>query len=199
MLDFIYQTYIHYIYSPFFSLIRHFEGKPAGIYVLVVVFIVLSIVQAKFKKINSSQTSLKAASNQKSAKQQAIASRKTLFVVTYKVVNLLTLIVILLIIGVCWIRFGPAVTKFFKESNTTKTPSSTTNSTTPTTPTQQTTPTTQTTKRLYYSCNCSSCWKEGCPHNGFNYAGYDEYSYLYYKSLCQACSCNSFNARSFWR
>ena len=57
----------------------------------------------------------------------------------------------------------------------------------------------QTTKQLYYSVSCSSCYAEGCPSNGYYYAGYDGGSYAYYYGLCQSCSCSSVVGHSFWK
>ena len=52
MLDFIYHTYIHYLQLPFISLVKQLESKPAGIYVLIAILIVVSTAQSKIMKRN---------------------------------------------------------------------------------------------------------------------------------------------------
>jgi hypothetical protein len=120
-----------------------------------------------------------------------------------RVVDIVGIISFILILFVGYANFGSRISDFFKFDATTDTPTAPSNSkTTPgstSTPTQQTAPTYQAPKQMYYSINCSGCWAESCPRNGYTYNGYDSYYYSYYTSLCRSCSCNNLNGRSFWK
>jgi hypothetical protein len=48
----------------------------------------------------------------------------------------------------------------------------------------------------YYTVNCSSCWAESCPPDGYNYYGSDAASYNNYVDICKKCDCKSFRAES---
>ena len=199
MLDSIYQIYTQYILTPYLSLIKELEVKPAGIYVLIAILIILSVAQSRIiKRVPAKAPSSPDAAAEVHAKpkHQINHSHQAWFKVLDKIFTLSCLFVLSLIIGVCYIRFSPAITDFLKTDTPTDT---TTQTTTPGTPTQTTTPTYVAPKRLYYYCSCSSCWASGCPRNGYSYGGYDSSYYSYYHSLCQACSCNSLNAGSFWK
>ena len=205
MLDSIYQIYTQYLLTPYLSLVKELEAKPAGIYVLIAILIILSVAQSKIIK----RTPLKVPSSHAVAadihakpKHQINNPHQAKLKVLDKIFTFSCLFVLSLIIGVCYIRFSPAISDFLKTDTTPKTPSGQT--TTTGTPTQTTTPTYKTPtytapKRLYYYCSCYSCWAAGCPRNGYSYSGYDSSYYAYYHSLCQACSCNSLNAGSRWQ
>lgn len=215
MLDFIYQAYMNYLWLPFVELVKYFESKPAGIYVLIVILIILSVIQSRMIKKNTLNTPAvpavaARATNKKTKKKIIKTPNQKKYKILDKVLTFCCLFIVSLIVGVCYIRFSPAVIDFLKtdtptdtttqpaNTNTTTTPTTTTTTPTPT-PTQQTAPTYQTTKRLYYYCSCSGCWAEGCQQDGYSYGGYDANYYSYYYTLCKACKCNSFNATSFWK
>lgn len=209
MLDSIYQIYTQYFLAPYLLLVKELEIKPAGIYVLIAILIILTVAQSKIIK----RTSPKAPSNPAVAadvhakpKHQINHPHQAKLKVLDNFFTFSCLFVLSLIIGVCYIRFSPAVIDFLKTdtpTDTTTQPANTNTTTTPTTttptPTQQTVPTYQTTKRLYYYCSCSGCWAEGCQRDGYSYGGYNANYYSYYYTLCKACKCNSFNATSFWK
>ncbi|HZJ34469.1 MAG TPA: hypothetical protein VFD55_00420 [Candidatus Angelobacter sp.] len=217
MLDSIYHIFTNHLWAPFVSLVEELEAKPAGIYVLIVILIVVATIQSKLilkkRLLQNLPSSTVEASDDKSKhknKHQPIASNLKFLIITDKIFTLLCLSLVALIIGVCYVRFGSAISDFFKIDTSSKTTPSgtiTTPSTTTTTPstttTQPTTTTTTTTyeapKRLYYYCSCSGCWAEGCQQDGYSYGGYDANYYSYYYTLCKACKCNSFNATSSWR
>jgi len=213
MLDFIYQAYMNYLWLPFIELVKYFESKPAGIYVLIVILIILTVIQSRMIKNNTLNTPVVPvvaanATDIKIKKKIIITPDQKKYKMLNKVLTFSCLFIVSLIVGVCFIRFSPAIIDFLKtdtptdtitqpaNTNTTNTPAETTITTTPT---QQTAPTYQTTKRLYYSCSCSGCWAEGCQRDGYSYGGYDANYYSYYYTLCKACKCNSFNATSFWK
>lgn len=114
-----------------------------------------------------------------------------------QILSYLLPIIALMIAYILFVRFSPAITDFLKTDDVKTTP---TDTTTPKTNTPTTTPTNnQTQKQLYYAVSCSTCWADGCVHNGYSYGGYDSYYYNYYRALCQSCRCNSYNAQSLWR
>jgi len=191
MSNYIDYIYTNLLYRPSVYLIALFANEKYGVFILIAIVVVLSIVQSKvMPKVGGKLKHLP------------------------KLLNFFTVMVVLLVCAVSLVKYGPSVNAFFK-SNSSKDKTSPTQtqpkSTTPqkntpqdTTETQgitpgQTAPTYQTQKQLYYSVSCSSCWNQSCPRNGYSYGGYTEYNYLFYYNLCKSCSCNSFNAQSFWR
>jgi len=213
MLDSIYHIFTNHLWAPFVSFVKELEAKPAGIYVLIIILIFISVTQSKLilkKRLlqNLPSSTVEASDDKKKSKhikRQPITSNLRFLIITDRVLTLVCLSLVVLIIGVCYVRFSPAVSDFLKVDTTVETQTDpTTTTTTPSTPTTQPTTTTTTTtyeapKRLYYYCSCSGCWAEGCPRDGYSYGGYDSYYYYYYHSLCQACKCNSLNAGSFWK
>lgn len=208
MLDFIEQNYTNFIWLPFVNLVKQFESSPAGIYVLIAVLIIVATIQSKMiKKIIpktltvSSETPIATAKAKPKHKINTKQPSQMPLKLFDKVFTLSCLFLVALIAGVCFVRFGPAISDFLKVEDTPSTPSST-DSTTPSSPgtlTEQTITTYQAPKQLYYFCSCSSCWADGCPRDGYSYSGYDSSYYYYYYSLCKACSCNSVYARSYWK
>jgi len=186
MTNFFTNFYHEWLYLPFISLINFLESDIAWLVVLIVVFFVLVNIKGKIDKRNLSENKIK---NK----------------VIPKLISLLTFIIVALILIVSYSRFGPAIIKFYKSSESKQSPTQITEPKTKTNPeiqsptTQQTLPTYEEPKRMYYSIDCSGCWAEGCPNSGYNYSGYDSYYYTYYTALCRACSCNSLNGRSFWK
>jgi len=132
-----------------------------------------------------------------------MATKKIKIQIIPKLIDLLTALVLVLVLIVSYHRFAPAIANFLKTNNSTNTTSTTKKPTTKTnaksTSGQQTTPSYQAPKQLYYSVSCSSCWSEGCSHNGYSYGGYDSYYYSYYRNICKACSCNDYKSFSFWK
>ena len=175
MFDFVEKVYHDWLYTPAMAVVKLFESEPSGIYILLAVFIVLASVRPRLKMR-----------------------------ILPRIIDIVTIITFILLLSVAYLRYGDAVKKFFKEGFKSQTPASTT-TTSPSTNTQ-TTPTVTTpgvvipqVKQLYYTVSCSSCWNESCPRNGYSYGGYTESIYMYYYQLCKGCSCNSFNAVSFWK
>lgn len=185
------QLFTTWIYLPFMSLAQSIEKNPYGLYILIGVFIVLASIKGKNSQTNTTP--------EKPVKSNII--KRTL----PRLVDALTIFAAILIAVVAFQQFKPAFSAFLKPTTTTNTSPSTktpaTNSTrgTQRTPTQNTTPTYQAPKQLYYSVSCSSCWNEGCNHNGYIYNGYDANSYNYYRNVCSVCTCNNVRAQSFWR
>lgn len=180
MSNYIDYIYTNLLYRPSVYLIALFANEKYGVFILIAIVVVLSIVQSKvMPKVGGKLKHLP------------------------KLLNFFTVMVVLLICAVSLVKYGPSVNAFFK-SNSSKDKTSPTQtqpkSTSPqqSTP-QQTTPTYQTQKQLYYAVSCSSCWNQSCPRNGYSYGGYTEYNYLFYYNLCKSCSCNDFKAQSFWK
>jgi len=209
MLDSIYHIFTNHLWAPFVSFVEELEAKPAGIYVLIVLLIVVATIQSKLilkkrllQNLPSSTVEANDDKGKHKHKHQPITSNLKFLIITDKVFTVVCLSLVVLIIGVCYIRFSPAVSDFLKtdtSSETTPSDTTTTPGTTTTQPATTTTTTYEAPKRLYYYCSCSGCWAEGCPRDGYSYGGYDSYYYYYYHSLCQACKCNSLNAGSFWK
>ena len=175
-IDYIYQNFL---YNPFIYIVRIFVNERYGIFILVGIFIVLLIIQSKLVPRIS----------------QKIKFLPQLF-------NLVLGMVIVLLLAVAYFKYEPNITAFFKSNNSSTnqtTSPSKNNSGTKSTPSQPSTPTYQAPKQLYYSVSCSSCWNETCNHNGYSYGGYLESYYIYYKNLCQSCSCNNSRSQSFWK
>jgi len=205
MLDYVYQFWINNLWLPFFSATIYLESKPAGIYVLIVILVVLAVIQTKIiknkpPKTSTTQNEAESKHNKRTNKELVFTHKALIFKMLDGVLTIVCLFLLALIVGVCYVRFAPEVSEFFKDNNSQPSNNSTTS---PTTNTQKqnttTTPVYQAPKQLYYFCSCSGCYATGCSRNGYSYSGYSETSYLYYRSLCQACSCTSYYARSYWR
>ena len=208
MLDYIYQVWVHNIWLPYISTIKYLESKPAGIYVVIIVLVILAIIQTKlirYKTPKTPETKEKAETThkKKTKKEITLARKQLIFKLLDFIFTIACLVTVALIVGVCYLRFSPAISDFFKDdtkpTNNTKTTTTTTDDNTQKQNTTDGTTQIQTPKQLYYFCSCSGCYAEGCPRNGYSYSGYSETNYLYYRSLCQACSCTSSYARSYWR
>jgi hypothetical protein len=170
--------YTNILYNPFMKVENFFVSEKYGPLVLLAIIVIVAIVQSKF------QPRLK-------GKKKYLSQLITVFI--------LTLIFLLAI--VVYDKYQTQITNFFKTSNTAEDQTKPDTNTKKTTPSQTTAPSTNYTqpKQLYYSVSCSGCYANGCPSNGYNYGGYLESYYLYYKGLCQACSCTSYKAVSFWK
>lgn len=187
-IDYIYNNFL---YNPFIYVVSFFVNEKYGIFILIAVVVVLSIIQGKVIP--------------------KLAGKNNYLGYLPKLLNFVVILTVFLTAAVGFFKYQSDITAFFK-SNSTKN-----NQTTPTQPqnntqkkttpqqdtveTQGVTPETQNyqQKQLYYAVSCSTCWNQACPHNGYSYGGYDEYNYIFYKSLCQSCNCNNYKAQSFWR
>lgn len=117
-----------------------------------------------------------------------------------KIVGWILAFLVILILITCYLRYSSVLDKFIADlpdstvtTDTTKDSSSSTG----TTPTKSTTTTSP--KHLYYGGGCYSCYADACPRDGYSYGGWDVNMFNYYRSLCQACQCNSSRWQSLWR
>lgn len=197
MQNFIQQLNSNILYQKLLSFLKFLE-KDVGWYIgfIVLFFVLITIEDKLVKKVKDNEA-------------KKIADKK--IVIWQKTAKTLSILTLLVVLAVSYNRFlAPIFTdiaNYKSPVNNTTTPTNNTtspknNSTQDTTETQGITPqapSSQSSKQLYYSVSCSTCWNQSCPRNGYSYGGYQEYYYVYYKSLCQACSCNNFRAQSLWR
>ncbi|MCL5094323.1 MAG: hypothetical protein M1355_04295 [Patescibacteria group bacterium] len=174
--------YTNFLYNPFIYVVRIFVNERYGVFILFGIIVVLSMIQGKLVPKLS----------------QKIKFLPQLF-------NFVIVVTAILAIAVSFFKYGPNIDELFKSIGITNTETPTptqqnnSNSGTKKTPSQPSTPSYQAPKQLYYSVSCSSCWNQGCNHNGYSYGGYLESYYIYYKNLCQSCSCNNSRSQSFYR
>lgn len=172
--------YFNFLYEPFIYLLGIFVNERYGIFILIGIIVIISIIQGKLKI---------------SGKIRYLS----------KLLNLLMPILVILLMAASYVKYGPSITAFLKSSSSQKTqttspsPSKKDGSGTQNNSSQQNAPTYQAPKQLYYAVSCSSCWNEACPRNGYSYGGYNESLYYYYRTLCQNCRCNNYRAQSLWR
>lgn len=88
-------------------------------------------------------------------------------------------IIIVLLFIVVYNTFSPELSKIFR-SDTVSEPQNSAG----------------TEKQLYYSANCSSCYGQSCPLEGYNYGGYDLGQYTNVVSQCKSCVCNNFKTQT---
>ena len=158
-----------------------FTANRNGLYILILLFIVLTVLMTVLKKIP----------------------------VVPRILNFISVIVLIFAIFVAWHDFGPTISPYFK-TNITHSPTPTNYSTgsnskssgsSSGTVNKQTNPqpASQTQKVPYYYANCSTCWNEVCNHSGYSYGGYDSSFYNYYKTLCDSCQCNDKKSGWYYR
>jgi hypothetical protein len=190
-----------WILKPLIATVNYIAGVHYGFYYLIAALIILSIIQGKITPKPGVE------------KPPPITETRFSKYLKFapKILNFSTICLVLLIFSVGYVKFGPAIIDFFKVSDTKTEQKKTTPAKTPATNGSEdkvetqgitpgtTTPTYEAPKQLYYAVSCSTCWNDACTHDGYSYGGYSDYYYTYYYSLCKSCSCNSFNATSFWK
>lgn len=170
--------YTNLLYHPFIKVEHFFVNEKYGLLVLLAIIVIVAIFQSKIQPLLKD-------------KKKYISQFITVFLV---------LMSFLLVISV-YDKYQTPISNFFKTTNTTEDQTKPATNTNKTTTPKQTTPSTKYTppKQMYYSVSCYGCYADTCPRNGYNYGGYIESYYTYYRGLCQACSCTSYKAVSFWK
>jgi hypothetical protein len=195
MADIIRNLFTSLIYTPLISLLGFLSSDIVWFYVLIFLFVVSIMVKGGIDK----RIAGKVVPGQPPSKDPKEIKKTKIMVLLSKTANAITVVTILLIMIVGYVRYETQIKDFFSVDTTTTPTDTKTTPGTKTTPAQPATPTYTAPKQLYYAISCYGCWAEGCNRDGYNYSGYDSSYYSYYDNLCHVCSCNSINGRSFWK